>query len=152
MPEIFFEDLAVGDTFEFGSYDVTAEEILEFAEQYDPQWFHTEPERAADSIYGGLIASGWHTGAMTMRMLVDHHFSRAASMGAIGLEELRWPNPVRPGETLSVESEVLETRPSESKPDRGVVRTRTTTVNEAGESKMGMVSLVLYGRRRDRTE
>ncbi len=151
MPEIFFEDLAVGEIREFGSYDVTEAEILEFAERYDPQWFHTQPERAADSIYGGLIASGWHTGAMTMRMLVDHHFSRAASMGAIGLEELRWPNPVRPDETLSVRSEILDKRPSESKPDRGVVRTRTTTVNGDGEPKLRMESLVLYGRR-DRPE
>jgi acyl dehydratase len=147
MPEIFFEDLAVGDTREFGRYEVTEDEVLEFAERWDPQWFHTQPERAADSIYGGLIASGWHTCAMTMRMLVDHHFSKAASMGAIGLEELRWPNPVRPGETLSVQSEVTEKRASESKPDRGVVRTRTTTVNEDGEAKLEMESLVLYGRR-----
>jgi acyl dehydratase len=145
---VYFEDLAAGDEFAFGSYEVTEDEMLAFAEQYDPQWFHTEPERAREeSPLGDLAASGWHTAAMTMRMLVDHHFSEAASLGAIGVDELRWPNPTFPGETLSVSSEVLEARPSESKPDRGVVRWDHTTHNQDGEPKLTMKPLVLYSRR-----
>jgi acyl dehydratase len=145
----YFEDLTVGEQRSFGSYDVTDEEILAFAEQYDPQWFHTDPERASEeSVFGGLAASGWHTAAMTMRMLVDHHFSEAASYGAVGVDELRWPNPTFPGETLSVTVEVLGKNPSESKPDRGTVRTRLTTANEDGEPKLTMKPIVLYARRR----
>ncbi|MFB6125606.1 MAG: MaoC family dehydratase [Halanaeroarchaeum sp.] len=144
----YFEDFSEGDTESFGAYEVTAEEILAFAEQYDPQWFHTDEERAeSESIYGGLIASGWHTAAMTMRMIVDHHLHDAAALGALGVDELRWPTPVRPGETLSVETEVLETRPSESDPSRGVVRTHSRTVNQDGQSKLTMTSIVLYATR-----
>jgi len=147
MP-IYFEDLSEGDTETFGSYEVTAEEILEFAEQYDPQWFHTDVTRAeAESIYGGLIASGWHTAAMTMRMIVDHHLHDAMALGALGIDELRWPNPVVPGETLSVETEVRETRRSESRPDRGIIRTHSRTVNGEGEPKLTMTSIVLYASR-----
>lgn len=145
---VYLEDLSPGDELEFGAYEVTEDEILEFAEQYDPQWFHTDPQRAREnSIYGSLIASGWHTGAMTMRMLVDEHFTDAASLGALGVDELRWPNPTRAGETLSVHVEVLETRPSESQPDRGVVRTKTTTANQDGETKLSMEPIALYAKR-----
>ncbi|MFB6082314.1 MAG: MaoC family dehydratase [Halanaeroarchaeum sp.] len=145
---IYFEDIAEGDEDRFGAYEVTADEIRSFAERYDPQWFHTDVERAeAESIYGGLIASGWHTAAMTMRMIVDHHLHEAAALGALGVDELRWPNPVHPGETLAVESEVRETRRSESDPGRGVVRTHTRTVNDSGEEKLSMVSIVLYASR-----
>ncbi|MFB6070738.1 MAG: MaoC family dehydratase [Halanaeroarchaeum sp.] len=144
----YFEDLTEGDTRQFGSYDVTEEEILEFASRYDPQWFHTDVERAeSESIYGGLIASGWHTAAMTMRMIVENELEDAASLGALGVDELRWPNPVFPGETLSVESEVRETRRSESDPGRGVVRTHTRTLNGDGEEKLTMTSIVLYASR-----
>jgi len=147
MP-IYFDDLTEGDTRSFGSYAVTEDEILEFAGQYDPQWFHTDVERAeSESIYGGLIASGWHTAAMTMRMIVDHHLEDAMALGALGVDNLRWPNPVFPGETLSVETEVVETRESESRDDRGVVKTRSWTVNQDGETKMEMTSIVLYARR-----
>lgn len=145
--QVYFEDFEVGDEQSFGDYDVTEEAVLAFAEQYDPQWFHTDPERAErESPLGGLAASGWHTTAMTMRMLVDNHFDEAASYGAIGVDELRWPNPTFPGETLSVETEVLETTPSESKPDRGVVKSQLTTTNEDGEPKLSMQPLVLYAR------
>lgn len=145
---VYFEDLTVGETRSFGSYDVTEEEVLAFAEEYDPQWFHTDPERAGEeSLFGSLAASGWHTAAMTMRLLVDHHFSEAASYGAVGVDELRWPNPTFPGETLSVTVDVLEKTPSESKPDRGTVRTRVTTANGAGEPKLTMEPIVLYARR-----
>ncbi|MFW5937655.1 MAG: MaoC family dehydratase [Halanaeroarchaeum sp.] len=145
---IYFDDIEVGDTRSFGSYRVTESEVLDFAEQYDPQWFHTEPDRAEDeSMYGGLIASGWHTAAMTMRMIVDHHLVDAMALGALGVDDLRWPNPVFPGETLSLETEVVEKRPSESQPDRGIVKTHSTTVDQSGEPKMEMTSIVLYARR-----
>ena len=140
----YFEDLSVGDVEEFGSYEVTEEELREFAERYDPQPFHVDPEAAEESIYGGLITSGWHTCAMTMRMLVDHHFADSASMGAKGVEEVRWRRPVRPGDTLSVRSEVLS-KEAES-PERGVVRSRTETLNGDGEVVQSMVSEVMYGR------
>lgn len=152
MP-VYFEDLTVGETLSFGSYDVTEAEVLAFAEEYDPQWFHTDPQRASEeSAFGSLAASGWHTAAMTMRLLVDHHFEDAASYGAVGVDELRWPNPTFPGETLSVTVDVLEKTPSESKPDRGTVRTRVTTENEAGEPKLTMEPIVLYARRDPPTE
>lgn len=145
---IYFDDLEVGETRSFGSYTVTESEILQFAEQYDPQWFHTDPERAeTESIYGGLIASGWHTAAMTMRMIVDHHLEDAMALGALGVDNLRWPNPVVPGETLSLETEVVETRASESRSDRGIVKTDSTTVNQTDDPKMEMTSIVLYARR-----
>ncbi|EMA04688.1 MaoC family dehydratase [Haloferax denitrificans] len=146
----FFEDFAVGDTDEFGEYDVTLSEVLEFAERYDPQWFHTDPERAeAESMYGGIIASGWHTASMTMRLFVDGVLSDAASLGAKGVEELRWWKPVYPGDTLVVESEVLETTVETD--DRGLVeiRTRTFAERESGEVELvcSFVSDVMVARR-----
>ncbi|MDL0122978.1 MULTISPECIES: MaoC family dehydratase [Halobacterium] len=146
MP-VYFEDVTVGESQSFGSYDVTEADVLAFAEAYDPQWFHTDPERAREeSLFGSLAASGWHTASMTMRLLVDNHFVDTASYGAVGVDALRWPNPTFPGETLSVTVEVLEKTPSESKPDRGTVRTRVTTENEAGEPKLTMEPIVLYAR------
>jgi acyl dehydratase len=141
----YFEDIAVGDTDEFGSYDVTEAEVLEFAEQYDPQPFHTDPEAAAETQYGGLIASGWHTAAMTMRLLVDGHFRESAAMGAKRIEELRFPRPVRPGDSLSVRTEVLEKWADNEA--RGTVRVRSETVTEDGELVLSMTSEVMYARR-----
>ncbi|WP_049981674.1 MaoC family dehydratase [Halolamina rubra] len=142
---IYFEDVSVGDTDEFGTYDVTEAEILEFAGNYDPQPFHTDPEAAAETIYGGLIASGWHTCAMTMRLLVDGHFDDSAAMGARGVEELRFPRPVRPGDSLRVRTEVLEK--SADSPDRGTVRVRSETVTDDDELVLSMISEVMYARR-----
>lgn len=140
-----FEDLAAGDEFEFGTYDVTEAEILEFAQQYDPQWFHTDPERAREaSHFGDIAASGWHTCAMTMRLLVDNHYADAASLGAAGIEELRWPNPTVPGDELSVHVEVLDTRRSESDPTRGIVTFDNTVTNQDGDVKLQMRPTVLY--------
>ncbi|EMA49331.1 MULTISPECIES: MaoC family dehydratase [Halococcus] len=140
-----FEDVAVGETREFGSRDVTREEIVEFAGRYDPQPFHTDATAAGESMFGGLIASGWHTAAMTMELLVTNVFEGSAATGAVGVDELRWPNPVRPGDTLSVRTEVLDT---ESWSDRlGLVRSETTTENQDDETVMSMVGLVLYERR-----
>jgi acyl dehydratase len=144
MAREYFEDIEVGETRTFGEREVTREEILEFAERYDPQPFHTDETAAADSMFDGLIASGWHTAAMTMELLVTNVFAESAATGAVGVDELRWPNPVRPGDTLSVQTEVIDTEPwSES---LGLVRSRTTTL--AGEEEvMSMVGLVLYERR-----
>jgi acyl dehydratase len=144
MTREHFEDIAVGETQTVGEREVTREEILEFAERYDPQPFHTDETAAAESMFGGLIASGWHTAAMTMELLVTNAFTDSAATGAIGVDELRWPNPVRPGDTLTVHTEVIDTEPwSET---LGLVRSRTTTV--AGEEEvMSMVGLVLYERR-----
>ncbi len=141
----YFEDIEEGQVREFGSYEVDEDEILTFAEQYDPQPFHTDPEAAAQSMFGGLIASGWHTAAMTMRMIVEHLFSETAATGSKGIDELRWPNPVRPGDTLHVEHEVLEKEPRDD--GLGLVRGRTTTRNQDGDVVLSMVGNVLYERR-----
>lgn len=142
---IYYEDIEVGETDSFGSYEVTEAELLEFAEQYDPQPFHTDPAAAAESQFGGLIASGWHTCSMTMRMLVDNHFDDSASMGAKAIEELQFPQPVRPGDTLRVETEVLGK--SVDNEARGTVRGRTETKNQDDTLVLSMVSQVMYARR-----
>lgn len=143
---IFYEDLEVGQVEAFGEYEVTEDELLAFAEQYDPQWFHVDKERAeAESMYGGLITSGWHTASMTMRMLVDEHFSQAASLGAKGLRDLRWRRPVKPGDTLSVRVEILEKEVEQ--PNRGLVVSETQTLNQDDEVVLTMVSEVMYARR-----
>ena len=142
MPEEYFEDLEVGDTREFGSYEATKEEILEFAEQYDPQPFHVDEEQAEQSMFGGLIASGWHTASMTMRMLVDNVMAESKATGAVGVDELRWRQPVRPGDTLTVETEVLAKEP-DYMPGIGLVRSGTTVYGD-GTEVMSFVGLVLY--------
>jgi acyl dehydratase len=109
----YFEDMAVGDVKEFGGRTVTREEILDFAEQYDPQPFHLDEDAAAESQFGGLIASGWHTASVCMRMLVDNHLSESASAGARGVRELKWIRPVRPGDTITCRLEVVEKEPGD---------------------------------------
>lgn len=146
-PEIYFEDLEEGQTKEFGSYEVTEEEIVRFGEQYDPQWIHTDPAEAAESVYGGLIASGWHTTAICMRLMVDNHVSKSSALGGLGVDELRWPNPVRPGNVLSVEWTVLDKRYSDSRPDRGIVHTRVRVRNQEDEEKLVMKPIGLYALR-----
>jgi acyl dehydratase len=143
----YFEDLEVGTVSEAGRYEVTEEEIVEFGEQYDPQPFHVDPEAAEASIYGGLIASGWQTAAITMRMLVEHVVDHETSMGSPGVDELRWSAPVRPGDVLRVRHELLEKRELESRPDRGLVRYRSTTLNQDDEEVMTMVGLGLVAKR-----
>jgi acyl dehydratase len=147
MP-VFFEDVEVGAVETHGDYEVTREEVLSFATQYDPQWFHTDPERAAEeSPYGGVIASGWHTAAMTMRLLVECHLGDAATVGAKGVDDLRWRVPVRPGDTLRIENEVLEKDPE--RPDRGLTRARTRTFNQDDAIVFSMIGNVMYLRRSD---
>ncbi|WP_254536911.1 MaoC family dehydratase [Halomarina litorea] len=137
-----YEDVTVGETRSFGEYEVTREEILRFAGQYDPQPFHVDEEAAESSMFGGLVASGWHTAAMTMRMLVDGELNESGALGAVGVDELRWPNPVRPGDTLSIETEVLEKEPFRE--GIGLVHSRTVTTNDDGETVMSMVGRVLF--------
>ncbi|WP_435360025.1 MaoC family dehydratase [Haloarchaeobius sp. DFWS5] len=142
----YFEDFDVGETREYGSYTVDDEEIVGFAEQYDPQPFHVDSEAAAESMFGGLVASGWHTGSMTMRLLVDGIFPGTAVLGAVGIEDLRWPNPTRPGDELSVETEVLE-KEADYRPGVGLVLSRTVTTNQDDEVKQSFVGRVLYQQR-----
>lgn len=136
LTERYLEDYVAGDVHEVGTFTITEQEILEFARRYDPQPFHADPEAARHSSFGGLIASGWHTCALMMRQLVDGYISAAASLGAIGMDELRWLRPVRPGDRLAVRATVLETRPSRSRPDRGVIRSQLEVRNQHGELVM----------------
>jgi len=125
-----FEDFVPGSVRTSGSVLVTEEELIEFARRYDPQVFHPDPIAARRSIYGGLVASGWHTAAMAMRLIVENHLFHVASVGSPGVDEVRWLKPVRPRDRLSVRVSVLETRRSESKPDRGLVRSLVEVVNQ----------------------
>ena len=147
MPELYWEDLLPGDVHELGSRTVTEEEIVAFARQWDPQPFHVDPEAAKESPFGGLIASGWHTGAMWMRLYVDSLLSGEAGMGSPGIEELRWLAPVRPGDALAGRLTVLDATPSERRPDRGTVRIRGEMVNQDGVTVMSMVSRGHFRRR-----
>ncbi|MFO7631035.1 MAG: MaoC family dehydratase [Caldilinea sp.] len=144
--EYYFESMRPGAVLELGSRTVTEAEILAFAREFDPQPFHLDPDRAAQSIFGGIIASGWHTCALTMRLMVDSFLSRTASLGSPGVEQIRWLRPVRPGDTISARIVVLEARASQSKPDRGSVRMRTEVTNQDGELIMTMESTGLIGR------
>lgn len=133
MATLYFEDIEVGTVYDLGSFSVDRDEIIGFAEQYDPQPIHTDPEAAEQSIYGGLIASGWHTSSLCMRQLALELINDTASMGSFGLEELRWQNPLRPGDTVTVEAEILEKRVSESRDDRGYVKNVVRAENGRGE-------------------
>ncbi|MFQ5344296.1 MAG: MaoC family dehydratase [Anaerolineae bacterium] len=134
----YFEDYVAGSVHEFGPISVDAAEIIEFARRYDPQVFHTDPEAAKNTMYGGLIASGWHTAGLMMRLLVDHYLSHVASLGSPGVDELRWLRPVRPGDALSVRVSVVEARRSSSKPDRGIVRSFVEVINQDREVVMSV--------------
>ena len=144
---LYFEDFEVGSRRELGSYLVTEEEILTFARQYDPQPFHIDKEAAARSIYGGVISSGWMTCSIMMRLLVLSTTSKSASMGSPGVDEIRWLKPVYAGDTLTVVLNVLDTRPSQSKPDRGVVHTQWEATNQRGELVCTVKGMGMYGRR-----
>jgi acyl dehydratase len=130
----YFDDYVPGATHDCGSVAVSEAEIISFAKQFDPQPFHVDPETAARGPFGGLIASGWHTAVLVMRQLVDHYLSEEASLGSPGLDEMRWPYPVRPGDTLRVRATVLEARRSLSKPDRGIIKTVIEAVNQDGRT------------------
>jgi acyl dehydratase len=147
MPSRYFEDFAVGTVFDAGSVTVSAAEIVEFGTRYDPQPFHIDAEAAQASIYGGLIASGWHTAALMMRLFVDSIAADTAALGSPGVDELRWLLPVRPGDTLSVRMTVVEARVSQSKPDRGLVRGRFEVTNQDGALAMSLLALMFVLRR-----
>jgi acyl dehydratase len=140
----YFEDLEVGATETTGSREVTAEEIVSFAEQYDPQPFHVDVEAAAETPFGGLVASGWHTAAVTMRLLVEDVLAGTATRGALGVDELRWHRPVRPGDTLTVETEIVDKE--DWSDEAGLARVRIETTAD-GDPAMSMVGLVLFARR-----
>ena len=133
----WFEDYRPGLVLAFGSIRVEEAEVIEFARRYAPQPFHIDADAAAKGAYGGLIASGWHTGSLMMRMLVEHYLS-AASLGSPGLDELRWAQPVRPGDTLSVRVTVLEARRSRTRPDRGLVKSLMEVLNQRREVVMSV--------------
>ena len=145
---IYFEDLEIGAQTDFGSYEVTREDVLEFARKYDPQPFHLSDEEAAKTHFGRIAASGWHTAAMTMaviaRYVVGHE---QAGLGSPGIDELRWKKPVYPGDTLHVSGEIVEKTPSRSKPEMGSFRTRTTVTNQDAIPVMTFTSIVLIRRR-----
>lgn len=143
----WFEDYVVGETVRFGDLTVSESEVLDFAQRFDPQPFHLDATAAADSIYGGIIASGWHTASMAMRMMVDHYISVQASMGSPGIDELRWIQPVRPGDRLHMQVTVLDSRPSRSKPDRGMVQFLQEVINQNGTTVMTLKGWGMYRRR-----
>jgi acyl dehydratase len=143
----YWEDFEEGQVVELGAHTVTEEEILDFARRWDPQPFHVDPDAARESVFGGLIASGWHTGSLWMRMYVDSLLDGTASMGSPGIEELRWLAPVRPGDTLTGTLTVLETTPSERDATRGTVRIRAEMTNGDGVVVMRMTSRGHFGRR-----
>jgi acyl dehydratase len=143
----YLEDFAPGQVFDTGKHRVDKNEIFAFARQYDPQPFHVDEEAAHQSPFQGLAASGWHTAAMTMRLMVDGEFKPAGGILGVGFEDLSWPRPVRPGDELHARSEVLEVRPSKSKPDRGMIRVRTTTFNQNDEPVMVFTGNLLVPRR-----
>ena len=146
----YFEDLEVGAETYFGSYEVTREEVLDFARKYDPQPFHLSDEEAAKTHFGRLAASGWHTCAMTMAVIARHVVDEEqAGLGSPGVDELRWLKPVYPGDILRCESEVLEVRPSQSRPEMGSVRNRMTTFNQKDEPVLSFTALALMRRRPD---
>jgi acyl dehydratase len=143
----FLEDFAVGQVFATGKVQVDTDQIKSFAKQFDPQPYHLDEEAAEKSPFNGLAASGWHTAALTMRLLVDGDFKPAGGILGVGFDALSWPKPVRPGDELHAKSEILEVRPSKSKPDRGTIRVRTTTYNQNDEAVQEFTGNLLVPRR-----
>jgi acyl dehydratase len=148
MKEHYFDDLKVGDRFQSEPFEVAGKTIIEFAEKFDPQKFHLNAKSAERSIFKGLIASGWHTAAITMRLFVKTLNFAEGAIG-LGVDELRWPNPVRPGDTLQVGTEILETRSSRSKPNYGIICLRNVTTNQRGEIVQTMLASAMVPRRAD---
>jgi acyl dehydratase len=145
--ERFLEDFEAGQRFCSGRIRIDAERIKHFAAEFDPQPFHLDERAAADSIFGGLAASGWHTAALTMKLLVESDLAPAGGIVGAGFDELRWPRPVRPGDELRVESEVLEVRASKSRPDQGVIKVRSTTLNANDEPVQISIGNLIVPRR-----
>ena len=147
MSEKYLEDFAAGQTYGSGRLRVDKDRIKAFAAEFDPQPFHLDDEAARGSIFGGLAASGWHTAALTMRLLIEGELKPAGGIVGAGFDEFRWPLPVRPGDELHLESEILEVRPSKSRPHQGLIKVRTTTMNQKGEAVQVLVGTLVVPRR-----
>jgi acyl dehydratase len=147
MSERYLEDFTVGQTFGSGRLRITEPQIKAFAAEFDPQPFHLDEEAAQQTFFRGLAASGWHTAAVTMRLLVDSELKPAGGVIGAGFEEFRWPKPVRPGDELHIESEVLDVRPSRSRPNQGLVKLRTRTLNQNSEAVQVQVANLIVPRR-----
>jgi len=147
MKQRYFEDLKAGDRFKSSTYKVTEEGIISFAREFDPQSFHLDSAAAQQSMFKGLIASGWHTAAITMRLFVQTLNFAEGAIG-LGVDELRWPNPVRPNDVLQVETEIVDLRESQSKPNHGIIRLRNVTSNQRGEIVQTMLASALVPKRR----
>jgi acyl dehydratase len=143
----YFEDFKPGEVIELGSRTITKEAIVAFATEFDPQVFHVDEEAAKHTIYGGLLASGWHTGSLLMRLLYEGLLKGTVSLGSPGIDELRWLRPVRPGDTLAARMTVTESIPSRSKPDRGIIRSVLEMRNQHGEVVLTLRGMSLLGRR-----
>lgn len=146
-PRYYWEDFKVGDSSPMGEVRVDKGEVIAFAKAYDPQPFHTDEAAAKQSVFGGLIASGWHTCAMVMRLMVDSYLRDSASLGSPGVDNVRWLKPVRPGDTIRAQRHVMETRASQSKPDIGIVKTRWEVFNQSDELVMTMEGYQMFKRR-----
>jgi acyl dehydratase len=145
----YLEDFAVGQTFGSGRLRIDRERIVTFAAEFDPQPFHLDEAAARHAIFGGLSASGWHTAAVTMRLLLDSDLKPAGGLIGAGLDECRWPRPVRPGDELRIECAVIDVRPSKSRPEQGLIKLRTTTLNQNGEAVLVHVLNLVVLRRKD---
>ena len=143
----WFDDYKPGAVYEYGYATVTEDELLDFARKFDPQPIHIDPDYAATGPFGGLIASGWHTAGLMMRLLADNYLSKVASLASPGVDELRWPHPVRAGDVLRLRVEVVEARESRSKPDRGVVRTRAELLNQADIVVLSLLAVNMVKKR-----
>lgn len=148
---VYWEDLPVGRIIDLGTCTVSREEVLEFARRYDPQPFHTDEAAAQKSIYGGLIASGWQTCALVMRLLYDGLLNHSASLGSPGVDNIRWLKPVRPGDVLRVRMTVIESHASTSKPDRGIIKLTWEVFNQTDDLVMTMEGMLMYRRRAPRS-
>jgi acyl dehydratase len=144
--DCYLEDFVEGDIHEFGPLTITEDEIIRFGKEFDPQLFHTDPEAARETVYGGLIASGWHTCALFMRLFVEHYLPGPASLGSPGVDELRWLKPVRPGDELTLRITVHRVKASRSKPDRGILFSFCEMVNQDSDvvSTMMAMNLIRY--------
>jgi acyl dehydratase len=146
-PPLYFEDLTVGRVFRSGELEVTADAIKEFATKFDPQKFHLSETEAVDTVFGELVASGWHTTAMSMRLLVDGEMRLAGGIVGASMDELRWPRPTRPGDRLSLESEIIETRTLKSRPSHGIARVKMTTTNQEHAPVLTYIASLIVPRR-----
>ena len=143
----YFEDYCVGSVYEYGYLTASQHEIVTFAEQFDPQRIHTDPSFAATGPFAGLIASGWHSAGLLMRLFADHYLSRVASLASPGVDELRWAVPLRPDDRLRLRATILDARPSQSKPDRGIVRTHAQLLNQDDQCPVSVQAINIIRRR-----